>query len=185
MNPGGLTLPPPGLFEPGRRSPPPGPCQISSVRHLVPLLSRPQHLDPQPSWVSARSSLVSGWWCVWEHRLMTFNCFVCSAGLTATALSALRVREKSRAPTSVLPVLIIYRQCRQPQEASPGNCARAQCSQPSAGLAPSARPGALGLAWFSCPGANDSSATSEDRAGVSRVSLGQPPQCSLYTCWVA
>lgn len=110
MNPGGLTLPSAGPFKAGRRSPspgspPPGPCQISSVLHLVPVLSRLQHLDPQPSWVSARSSLASGWWCVWEHRLMTFNCFVCSAGLTATALSALRVREKSRAPTSVLPAL--------------------------------------------------------------------------------
>lgn len=60
LNPGGLTLPPPGPFEAGRLSsspgsPPPGPCQISSLLHLVPLLSRPQHLDPQQSGVSARS----------------------------------------------------------------------------------------------------------------------------------
>lgn len=181
-----LTLPPPGPFEAGRcfpspGSPPPSSCQISSVLHLVLLLSRPQHLDPQLSWVSARSRLVSGWWCVWEHRLMTFNCFVRSAGLTATTLSALRVREKPRAPTLVLPVLIIYRQCHWPQEANPGNCASSQCTQPSAGLAPSARPGALVLAWFSCPDANDSSATSEEKGWSSWVSPCGSRHSAHYT----
>lgn len=83
---------------------PPACCQISSFPHLVPLLSHRQHLDPQRSWVWAKSSLASGRWCVREHRLMTFNCFVCSAGLTAPASClcspALRVKGKPKASYS-------------------------------------------------------------------------------------
>lgn len=33
--------------------------------------------------VWAESGFVSGRWSVWEHRLMTLNCLVCSTGLTA------------------------------------------------------------------------------------------------------
>ena len=62
---GGLTLPAPRSLEAGRLlpspgAPPPGLCQISSLPHLVPLLSRWQHLDLQPSQVLAKSSFVSG-----------------------------------------------------------------------------------------------------------------------------
>ena len=132
---GGLELPPPCSSEadslsPSPDTPPPSSCQIPSLPHLVPLLSCWQHLDPQ----RARSGrkAVSEWLMVpaCGNTGMTFNGFVCSAGLTATRPAALRVNGKPMASTLVLPVLKIHLQCHRPQEASPGGHGISHSSEP-------------------------------------------------------
>lgn len=63
---------------------------------------------------------------------MTFNCFVCSAGLTAARPAALLVKGKPKTSTLFFFVLKSTSSVNRPQEASPGGRGISRSSKPQA-----------------------------------------------------
>lgn len=61
---------------------------------------------------------------------MTFNCFVCSAGLTAARPAALLVKGKPKTSTLFFSVLKSTSSVNRPQEASPGGHGISDSSKP-------------------------------------------------------